>query len=84
MTGEAPPPRQSRPTWAQGLLLAGGGLIAAIGGCATFVAIDSLENILGVLGALVFIVGAIAIPVGGGMFIYGVIRTLVADSRRSG
>ena len=34
------------PTWAQGLLLAGGGLVAAVGGCATFAAIDDLESII--------------------------------------
>jgi hypothetical protein len=79
-----PPPRQKRPTWLQGLILGGGGLLAAIGGCATVIATDSFENVLTWAGGLVFIVGAIAVPIGGGMFIYGVIKVLMADSSKNG
>lgn len=80
MTAEPPGTGRKRPTWAQGLLLAGGGLVAAVGGCATFIAIDNLENILGIAGGLVFVIGAVTVPVGGGMFVYGVIKAFVSGS----
>ena len=70
------------PTWGQGLLLGGGGILVATGGCAAFVSFG--DGLLGSLGAIAFVGGLVAVPVGGIMFIVGVIKALFSSPDQKG
>jgi hypothetical protein len=75
-------PKGKMPTWGQGLLLGGAGVILAAGGCATFLSMG--EGLLGGLGAIAFMGGVLAILIGGIMFLVGVIKALFFTPNENG
>jgi len=77
MTDE-PPKAQKRPTWLQGMFIGGAGVVLGIGGCAAFIAgLDSNSDVVGVIGAGVFVIGLLTAVVGGIWFIVGMVKDLV-------
>jgi hypothetical protein len=78
---DPPAEKQKRPTWLQGMLIGGAGIVLVIGGCAAFVAgLDSNSDVVGALGAGVFVIGLITAVVGGVWFIVGMVKDFVQQT----
>ena len=78
---DAPAEKQKRPTWMQGMFIGGAGVVLGIGGCYTFIAgLDSGSDVVGAIGAGVFVIGLITAVVGGIWFIVGMVKDFVRTS----
>jgi hypothetical protein len=72
---EAQVDKQKRPTWLQGLFIGGAGIVLGVGGCAAFIAgLDSNSDVVGAIGAGVFVIGLVTAVVGGVWFIVGMVK----------
>lgn len=78
---EVQPSTRRLPSWAQGLLLAIAGAVLGFGGCLAW--LNDTESLMGAMGAIVFVGGVIAVPIGGIWFLIGVIKAIVAAARSS-
>ena len=70
--------QQKRPTWLQGMFIGGAGIVLGIGGCAAFITgLDSNSDVVGAIGAGVFLIGLLTAVVGGVWFIVGMVRDVL-------
>jgi hypothetical protein len=70
------PARRKFPTWAQGLVIAIAGAVLGVGGCLAF--LNDMNSGLGQVGAILFVAGLIAVPIGGIWFLVGVIKAIAS------